>query len=649
MEHDLTITGQEVAWRPDPARLGSIRLVRMLRRLGLPDLESLHQLAGADPTRFWQEAVVQEIGLIFRKEPELWVDQSEGVPWTRYMVGAQLNLWDSMLAQHTGRRPNDAAVIWEGENGELALVTWMSLQAEVDRFRTGLRRAGIKPGDRVAVFMPMLTETVVAVLGLAAEGAVLVPIFSGYGATAVASRLQDASASLLITADGFLRRGKGVAMLEVARQAAALSPSVRQLVVKRRLGEGTLLAGEVDWLDFVANPAAPAPDALDSQAPLMVIYTSGTTGRPKGALHVQSGFPVKAAQDLAHAFDLNAGDRLFWLSDLGWMMGPWAIYGTLLLGATLVLYEGTPDHPAPDRLWQLVERHRVTHLGVAPTVIRSLMRHGPDLPARHDLSSLRILGSTGEAWNVDPWFFFLEAVGGRRCPIINYSGGTEISGGILTSYPHLPQKPCSFNGPLPGIAAMVVSDQGERLVGEVGELAIGGPWVGMTRGFWQDDQRYLDTYWQKIPNTWVHGDFAIETKDGFWYILGRSDDTIKVAGKRLGPAEAESAAVSHPAVAEALAIETPDEVKGGALVVFCVLRTGTEQTETLRQEIRSAIVATLGKALAPRRVLFCADLPRTRNGKILRRLARAAFLALPPGDLSALENPDSLEAIRQSS
>lgn len=649
MEHDLTITDQPIAWRPDPSRLGSIRLLRMLRRLGLSDLESLHQLAAADPARFWREAVVREIGLILRQDPTLWVDQSEGVPWTRYMVGATLNLWDSMLEQHADHRSADPAVIWEGENGEVALLSWLSLQAEVDRFRTGLRRAKIQAGDRVGVFMPMLPETVVTVLGLAAEGAVLVPIFSGYGATAVASRLQDSAARLLITADGFLRRGNGVAMLETARQAVALCPSIRQVVVKRRLGQVALGRGETDWLDFVAHPAAPEPQALDSQAPLMVIYTSGTTGRPKGALHVQSGFPVKAAQDLAHAFDLNPGDRLFWLTDLGWMMGPWAIYGTLMLGATLVIYEGTPDHPAPDRLWQLVERHRVTHLGVAPTVIRSLMRHGPELPARHDLSSLRILGATGEAWNVDPWYFFLEAVGGRRCPIINYSGGTEISGGILASYPHLPQKPCAFNGPVPGIAAMVVNDHGDRVVGEVGELAIGGPWVGMTRGFWQDDQRYLDTYWAKVPNTWVHGDFAIETADGFWYILGRSDDTIKVAGKRLGPAEAESAAVSHPAVAEALAIEVPDEVKGGALVVFCVLHPGQDPTEPLRQEIRATIVAILGKALAPKEVLFCVELPHTRNGKILRRLARAAYLSLPPGDLSALENPDSMTAISQSS
>ncbi|MHB1505616.1 MAG: AMP-binding protein [Sulfobacillus sp.] len=648
MEHDLTIAGHPIAWRPDPARLSSIRLLRMLRRMGLPDLESLNQLAATDPAQFWQEAVIKEIGLIFRQAPDQWVDRSEGVPWTRYMVGAKLNLWDSMLEQHTHLRPADPAVIWEGENGEVALQSWMSLQAEVDRFRAGLRQAEIQAGDRVGVFMPMLPETIVAVLGVAAEGAVLVPIFSGYGAAAVASRLQDATVRLLITADGFLRRGKAVSMLETARQAVANCPSIQHVVVKRRLGQIDLMANETDWLDFVAHPAAPRPDALDSQAPLMVIYTSGTTGRPKGALHVQSGFPVKAAQDLAHAFDLNLGDRLFWLTDLGWMMGPWAIYGTLMLGATLVIYEGTPDHPAPDRLWQLVERHRVTHLGVAPTVIRSLMGHGPELPARHDLSSLRILGATGEAWNVEPWYFFLEAVGGRRCPIINYSGGTEISGGILASYPHLPQKPCAFNGPLPGMAAMVIDDKGERRVGEVGELAIGAPWVGMTRGFWQDNQRYLDTYWSRHPDTWVHGDFALETADGFWYILGRSDDTIKVAGKRLGPAEAESAAVSHPAVAEALAIEVPDEVKGGALVVFCVLRPGHDPLEPLRQEIHATIVTTLGKALAPKKVLFCAELPHTRNGKMLRRLARAAYLSLAPGDLSALENPDSMTAIRQS-
>ncbi len=648
MEHDLTIADQAVAWYPDPSRAAATRLVRLMARLGVPDLAGLNQLARDDPERFWRDAVVDEVGLRLRRQPERWVDTSQGLPWTRFLLGAELNLWDSLVAQHLKLRPADPAVIWEGENGELAQLSWMSLAAEVGRFRQGLRQAGVQIGDRVGVFMPMLPETVVAVLGLAAEGAVLVPIFSGYGAQAVASRLEDAGASLLVTADGFLRRGKAVPTLTTAREAVRLAPTVRQMVVKRRLGSPQLMSGETDWLDFVDQPLAGEPPSLDSQAPLMVIYTSGTTGRPKGAVHVQAGFPVKAAQDLAHAFDLNQGDRLFWLSDLGWMMGPWAIYGTLMLGATLVMYEGTPDYPAPDRLWQLVERHRLTHLGVAPTVIRSLMAHGPDLPGRHDLRSLRILGSTGEAWNVAPWLFFLEAVGGRRCPIINYSGGTEISGGILASYPHLPQKPCAFNGPLPGMQAMVVDDRGQRLVGEVGELAIGAPWLGMTRGFWQDDARYLDTYWSRCPGIWVHGDFALESEDGFWYILGRSDDTIKVAGKRLGPAEAESAAVSHPAVAEALAIGVPDDVKGGALIVFCVLRPDATGDEALRGEIQATIATALGKALAPKAVAFSRDLPKTRNGKILRRLARAAYLGLAAGDTSALENPDSLEAIRQS-
>jgi acetyl-CoA synthetase len=330
------------------------------------------------------------------------------------------------------------------------------------------------------------------------------------------------------------------------------------------------------------------------------------------------------------------------------MMGPWAIMGSLKQGATCVLIEGVPDYPHPGREWELAERHGVTHLGIAPTAIRALMGHGPEWPAKFDLSRLRILGSTGEPWNVKPWHWYLEHVGGGRCPIINYSGGTEISGGILGCVTLRPLKPCSFNTAVPGMAVDVVDEAGAPVRGQVGELVLKGPWPGMTRGFWQDDARYLDTYWSRWPGVWVHGDWALRDDEDFWYILGRSDDTIKVAGKRLGPAEAESAACGHPAVKEAGAVGVPDPIKGDALVLFVVLRPGNQETETLRAAVREWVVAALGKALKPERVLFVDDLPKTRNGKILRRLIRATYLGQPGGDLSSLESPAALEAIRSA-
>jgi acetyl-CoA synthetase len=330
------------------------------------------------------------------------------------------------------------------------------------------------------------------------------------------------------------------------------------------------------------------------------------------------------------------------------MMGPWETFGTTLLGATMVLYEGALDFPGPDRLWSLVERHRASILGVSPTLIRSLMRHGTGPAEQHDLSSLRTLGSTGEPWNPDPWLWFFHTVGKSRLPIINYSGGTETSGGLVSGNVLTPLKPCAFSGAVPGIAADVVDENGSSVRGQVGELVVRRPWIGMTRGFWKDPERYFQTYWSRFPDVWVHGDWAAVDEDGLWYILGRSDDTIKIAGKRLGPAEVESVLVGHPAVSEAAAIGVPDPLKGEALVCFCVLKPESTASEKLREELRAKVSEELGKPLRPQVLKFLDDLPKTRNAKIMRRIIRASYLDQDPGDLSALENPQSVEAVRNA-
>ncbi len=378
---------------------------------------------------------------------------------------------------------------------------------------------------------------------------------------------------------------------------------------------------------------------------MMILYTSGTSGRPKGAVHTHCGFPVKAAQDIWMGLDLHADETLFWVTDMGWMMGPWQVFGTLLLGATMMIYDGALDYPQPDRLWSLVERHRVTTLGISPTLVRSLMRFG-DAPSRaHDISSLRKFASTGEPWNPDSWLWLFNVIGGGRLPIINYSGGTEISGGIVMGNVLTPMKPCAFSGPLPGMDADVVDESGHSVRGQVGELVIRQPWIGMTRGFWKDPQRYLDSYWTRFPNVWVHGDWAAVDDDGLWYILGRSDDTIKVGGKRLGPAEVESILAAHPSVLEAAAIGVPDEIKGEAIVCFCVLKPGHSPVNALREELRDRLISALGKPFAPRDIQFLHELPKTRNGKIVRRVLRSAYLRIEPGDLSSLENPGVVEEI----
>jgi acetyl-CoA synthetase len=510
---------------------------------------------------------------------------------------------------------------------------------------------------------------VTTVMALGRLRAVFTPLFSGYAAPAVAARLRIFGATHLVTAAGFLRRGKRVELAAVARDAVAEAPSVRRVLVVDRLGtarDGRPAAPLDDprrdaaWnaaptnLQLEAVPSAARPEGeVHPEMPYMVIYTSGTTGTPKGTVHVHGGFPLKAAVDLAHTFDLRDGDALCWVTDLGWMMGPWAIHGTLLLGARLVLFEGAPDHPDAGRLWSLVARHRLTHLGVSPTLVRALLVHGDDPVRAHDRSSLRVLGSTGEPWNPDPWHWLFRVAGEGRLPIVNYTGGTEISGGILGASPLRPIRPTSFNGPCLGMAADVLGPGGQPVTDEVGELSLSAPWPGMTRGFWggtpEDRERYLDAYWRRQPGTWIHGDWALRDRDGFWYVLGRSDDTLKIAGKRVGPAELEAVAVGHPAVIEAAAIGVPDELRGEVAVVLVVCRRDAAvDAGELGSEVADRVARDLGKPVRPAAVVAVPDLPRTRSGKIMRRVARAAWLGQDPGDLSALENPAAVTAIAEA-
>jgi acetyl-CoA synthetase len=645
----------DAAWRPAPDVPSRTRLGRFMRACGELDLESLQRHAERDPAWFWG-AAAEDLGLSWQRPPTQVLDIGRGVEWSRWWAGGAFNYAAAAVDPRAAGNPEGAAVTWEGEDGSVRRLTNAELKHEVDLAAGMLAGLGVGQGDRVGIFMPLLPETVISVLALGKLSAIYIPIFSGYAAPAVASRLNDAGAKLLITADGTLRRGARVPMKETADAAVADAPTVETVLVVGRLNADHREVAWVEgrdrwWSDEMSRsdlePLTDTPET-DPETPYMIIYTSGTSGRPKGAVHVHGGFPIKGAQDLAHCFDLGPGDRLFWFTDLGWMMGPWAISGSLLLGAEMVLYEGAPDYPSPDRLWALVARHGVTHLGLSPTVIRALMAHGTDAVQGHDLSALRVLGSTGEPWNPESWWWFFNNVGGGRLPLINYSGGTEVSGGIVACNLLTPIKPTSFGGPSIGTAADVINAAGESVRGEVGELALRQPLPGMTRGFWKDPERYLETYWSRVPGTWVHGDWAVVDEDGYWFIQGRSDDTLKVAGKRVGPAEVESAAVAHPAVLEAAAVGVPHEVKGEVIVVFIRLRPGESDDADLRRSVSDKVVEQMGKALRPEAVHVVSDLPRTRSGKVMRRVARAAYLGVDPGDLSALENPLAVESIRSA-
>lgn len=642
------MASNQFVWTPDASAVARSRILDFASRHGLTNSEELHAWAVDDIGRYW-DAVSDYLGLEFDRDYSSPLDLSAGAMWPEWFVDGRFNYVRNALDRWIEAGDADRiAIYWEADDGAQRTLTFAELRADTMQLAGALREMGIGHGDRIGILMPMAPETVVAVLAAGALGAIFIPMFSGFGPEAVASRLQDGGAKLLITADGFFRRGGLIDLKAVADAAIALSPTVEHCLVWRRAGNDIDWHSTRDrWWHEVTERAMPldAPVETAANDPYMIIYTSGTTGRPKGALHVQAGFPVKAAHDMALCFDVGREDTVFWVTDLGWMMGPWLICGGLLLGASIVLFEGTPDYPNPGRLWQVAERSEATVLGVAPTAIRVLMTKGDQWVSDTDLSRLRILGSSGEPWNPGPWQWFLDVVGGGRCPIINYSGGTETSGGIVSALPTSPLKPCGFSGPVPGMDADVFDETGNPVRGAVGELVVRQPWVGMTRGFWNDRERYEETYWSRFPGIWVHGDWAEVDDDGCWFIRGRSDDTLKVAGKRVGPAEVESAAVTHAAVQEAAAIGVPDEVKGECIVVFTVLRAGHAETDELAEEIRRAIGKQLGAALRPRAVHIVEDLPKTRNAKVMRRVIRAAYLGLPAGDITALENPAAVEVV----
>ncbi len=624
-----------------------------------PSLDALQARATADPGWFWG-AAADDIGIdvapattrgrsTFRAEPA----------WARWWIGGAFDYTRAATEPRAARDPDGGALAWEGEDGAIRTMTNAELAAAVDLAARRLRAYGVRPGDRVGILLPMLIETVVSVLAVGRLGAIYTPIFSGYAAPAIAARLADCEATVLITADGFLRRGSWVPLKAVADEAVAAAPSVRRVLVVRRAGP----AIDVPWTpgrdawwdepapgedDAAANgSAAEAPD-LDPETPYMIIYTSGTTGRPKGAVHVHGGFPIKGAQDLAHQFDLGAGDSLFWFTDLGWMMGPWAISGSLLLGARLVLYEGAPDFPGPDRIWSIVARHRVTHLGLSPTVIRALMAHGEEPVRSHDRSSLRVLGSTGEPWNPDPWWWYFRVVGEGRCPIVNYSGGTEVSGGIVSGNVIGPIKPASFSGPCIGTAADVVDESGRPVRGAVGELVIRAPMPGHDTRLLARRRRPLrgDVLVARSRGRGSTATGRPSTPTGSGTSTAARTTPSRSPASGSGPAEVESAAVSHPAVLEAAAIGVPHEIKGEVVVLLCVLHRGVADDDALRAAIGATVAAQLGKPLKPEVVAVTPVLPKTRSGKVMRRTIRAAWLNLDPGDLSSLDDPTTLDTIR---
>jgi len=669
--NDINIlANQPIAWTPTPEVIERAQLTRFMRQVGVSTWDELYEFSIRDVEKFTEE-VLKFLNIKFDPPYEKLLDTSAGVELPVWLSGAGLNITEMCLDRwQTDEMKDQPAVIWEGEDGSSREISYGSLLQRVKECTSGLKSFDFTKGEAIGIHMPMMLETIIALLAINRIGAIAVPVFSGYGVSAIESRLDAVGAKALFTCDGFPRRSKFVNAINTAVEATKNVGTIQKVFVVNRSNSINHFRYPKSFVEFEDLMGADFGfvEKTSAEDPLIILYTSGTTGKPKGIAHTHASFPIKAAQDMAFGTDVGKGTRISWYTDIGWMMGPWLIYGALINGATICIYDGAPDYPTPDRMWEFCAKHKVEILGISPTLIRALSNCGDELPKKHDLTSLRAFASTGEPWNPAPWWWLFEKVGNSKLPIINYSGGTEIAGGILMGNPLLPIKPCSFPAPCPGMHVDILAETGQPVkAGEVGELVIKQPWIGMARGFWQEKERYLETYWRRFKNIWVHGDWAMRDKDGHWFILGRSDDTLKVAGKRVGPSEVESLLIAHPLVTEAAVIGVPDETKGTAMVAFCVVSSGFPQSrkaakdekpetrpvrggpsDTLEQELKSLVSRDMGKPLAPSKIHFVSALPKTRNAKVMRRVIRSAYLGDDPGDLSALENPAVVDEIRKS-
>jgi acetyl-CoA synthetase len=605
------------------------------------EYEALYRQSLEDPQGFWAERASE---LEWFKPWDKVLDNSNA-PFFKWFVGGKTNIVHNALDRHLKTwRKNKLALIWEGEPGDVRTFSYFALNREVSKFSNVLRSMGVKKGDIVTIYLPRIPEQVIAMLACAKIGAAHSVVYGGFSVESLAERIQDAQSRLLITADGGWLRGKTVALKEIADEAIARQATIESVIVVKRTGQEIRMeAGRDYWYDDlmklpIANPFC-CTEELDAEDPLFILYTSGTTGRPKGILHTHGGYMVYTYTTLKYVFDIKDEDRYWCAADPGWITGhSYIVYAPLLNGATSFMYEGAPSYPYPNRWWQMVEKYGISILYTAPTAIRGLMRFGNAWAKRHDLSSLRLLGSVGEPINPEAWKWYYSVIGGERCPVMDTWWQTETGGFMIAPLPITPLKPGSATKPLFGIDVDVVNEEGKSIpAGEEGYLVIKKPWPGMLRTIYGDPERFKNQYWGKFGNLYLAGDSARKDKDGYFWVIGRIDDVIKVSGYRLGTAEVESALVSHPAVAEAAAIGLPHELKGNAIHTYVILKAGHEKSDKLAEELVNHVAHEMGPIAKPEHITFVDSLPKTRSGKIMRRLLRARALGQPEGDISTLE------------
>jgi acetyl-CoA synthetase len=609
----------------------------------------VYERAAADPEAYWAEWA----GALEWSEP--WERVLEWTPpHAKWFVGGKLNVAHNCLDRHlAGARRNKAALVWEGEPGDTRTYTYWDLQREVSKFSNVLKGLGVARGDRVAIYMPMIPEAAIAMLACARIGAIHSVVFGGFSADSLRDRIVDAGAKVLVTADGGYRRGSVIPLKDMADRALKETPSVEHVVVVRRRiiaqdSQVHMRQGRDHWYHELmqdASPDCPA-EAMDAEDVLYILYTSGTTGQPKGVVHTTGGYLTHVYATTRLVFDLKDSDMYWCTADVGWVTGhSYIVYGPLANGATVFMYEGAPDWPDRGRFWRLVQKYGVTVFYTAPTAIRAFMRWGTSWPAEYDLSSLRLLGTVGEPINPEAWMWYHEHIGGGRCPVVDTWWQTETGGIMITPLPGITEtKPGSATVPFPGVSADLLNDDGHTV--PAGYLSITRPWPGMLRTVWGDDERYRQTYWSKWPELYFPGDGAKRDEDGYYWILGRVDDVLNVAGHRIGTMEVESALVDHPSVAEAAVVGKSDEVKGQAIAAFVTVKEGVQVTDLLKSELREHVADKIGAIARPDAIIFAAELPKTRSGKIMRRLLKDIAEGRALGDTTTLADPAVVDRLK---
>ena len=594
---------------------------------------------------FW-ESVDKDIGIIWDEPYTKTLDMSNGIAWSKWFVNGKTNIYKSSVEKFTKQTPNKIAYHFISENGIETKLSYFELNSKVSKLANGLKSLGVKKGDIIAIYLPMIEEAIVSILAAAKIGAIQTIIFSGYSSESLQIRLQDCHAKILLTSDGFNRKGKDVSQ-KTTIESAIIDTDIEKIIMVSYMGiDQYKKSKKIQFSDELISTQSDSCDTeiMDSEDPLFILYTSGTTGKPKGVIHTHGGFSVFAGHQASYLVDIHQNDTLFWPADVGWITGlVWNVYGLLIMGASAIIYDGALDYPTEDRIWQILSKHNATIFGISPTAVRLFKKNNAQPLKKYSLDKLRNIPTTGEPLDEDSWWWLFEKVGNKKIPIMNLSGGTEIGGAMLSVFPGMKLKPSTVGIPVPGMNLDIVDDDGNSVREKNGYLVIKSPWPAMTRGLLHDDDRYIKTYWSRFENIWFHGDYVFADSDNLWYMHGRTDDVINVSGHRMSTSEIEHIVISHKKISDAASISIPDAITGEAIVVFFVA--DKKKYTNLEFEVIEHISKRIGKIAKPKYVFQLSDLPKTRTGKIMRRLLKTKLMGEELGDLSSLENPEILKEI----